>query len=336
MPKPPDPPSREPSTRESYEEELKSSGVKRVDVAALRSKIGSLMQFSAFEPEQRYWLETAFPDLHIALGGKRGLPYGKIYELWGPEHGGKTTIATVLAGIAQREGAAVIYIDLEDSRDAVWARKLGLDFENVVPIYPKLIKAKKKIKKGSGKGKTVNIVRLQGAEEIFAEAEAAMQLLYENGFKKMVCILDSVANLSTTMAVEAGTMDRNMRVNVDRAQFLSNTLPMWAGLASNYNAMILLINQQRDKVGVVFGDPRYAPGGRALKHSCAVRAYVARKGNGKIRFNGKVVGIHGRIENTKNKAGAGSVEGREVHFKIRWDKKPARIRFMTAAEAEEE
>jgi recombination protein RecA len=333
MPKAPSPPPNRLSEeqigfpKDPLDYDPRVGTVAEAEIATMQRQISKLLKFSTFEPEQRYWLDTGYEQLNATLGSrKRGLPYGKIYELSGIEHGGKTVMGTVLAGIAQKDGAAVGYIDLEDSRDEKWAVKLGLNYPDTLPVYPKLVE----------EGKKTKTIRLQSAEEIFAEAEVAMQLFAKRGYKKQYWLLDSVANIQTAMAVEAGLLDRNMRVNMDRAMFLSNVLPRWAGLASNYGAMIVLVNQLRNKVGMVFGDPLYAPGGRALAHACAIRARVRRLKNGQIRQNGKVVGIIGVIKNTKNKAGEGSVEQEQVCFKIKWSKSPARIEFMSVEEAEEE
>jgi RecA/RadA recombinase len=334
-----------PNITEATTQEVKQVSKKDPDfeIADIKNKISKLLKYSAFEPEHRYWLDTGYPDLNATLGSrKQGLPYGKIYELSGIEHGGKTALATIIAGMCQRDGAAVGYIDLEDSYDIDWATRLGLDCERVLPLAPKLIYAgKSKARKGQpdvvnatlGRMGVTKDLKLESAEMLFAEAEAAMALFSEKGYKKQFWILDSVANIQTEMSIDAGTTDRNMRVNLDRAMFLSNTLPRWAALAANYNAMIFLVNQIRDKVGLVFGSPEYTPGGRALRHACAIRAKVRRgEGGGRLKIDTRIVGIKGVIQNEKNKAGQGSVERCLVGFKIRWDKVPARIEFMPVAD----
>lgn len=314
----------------------------KIAIPTLQQKLAKLAKYSTFEPQERYWLDTGSPELNAALGSRElGLAYGKIIELRGEEHGGKTTLTNVLAGMAQKDGAAVGYIDLEDSRDPLWSGKLGLDFTNVLPIYPKLVlpaskdddEEVKKATKGKKK-KKLNIPRLESAEELFDQAEKAMQLFLEAGYKKQFWILDSVANLTTEMAIFAGAKDRNMRVNMDRAQFLAANLPRWAGLAANYQAMIVLINQMRIDPGVMFGNPETSPGGRALRHACSIRANIKRVGKGQLTNGGKVIGIVGKIENYKNKAGGGSVGWESCGFKIKWNRDPALILFMPVSEIE--
>lgn len=307
---------------------------KKVDVASLRGRIDKLLGVSTYEPEQRYWLDTGYPALNAVYGSReKGIPYGKLYETSGVKHGGKTAITTILGGMAQADGAAVIYIDLEDSRDPVWAGKLSLDFDNVMPVYPKLVRygSDKKSKK---KGGDQLELQLQSAELLFKEAEILMAMNREAGYKKQFVMLDSLANIYTEMQIAAGTTDRNMRVNVDRAQFLSSTLPRWAALAANYNAMVHFINQLRVKPGVMFGDPHYTPGGSAIPFAVSIQTRVKRLGNGHILQNSNVIGVKGIIENRKNKAGGGSVEGAKCQFKIRWHKAQAKLDF-TDVEGEE-
>lgn len=256
---------------------------------------------------------------------------------------GKTVAATILAGMAQKEGAGVGYIDLEDSRDKEWAAKLGLDLDATVKVYPKLISGKGKKKKlQDGEELTSSRVlarfgiapKLQSAEDMFEEAEAGMAILAKQGYVKQFWFLDSIANLQTDMVVEAGLKDQNMRTKLDRAQFLSATLPRWAGLAANYNATIFLLNQLRDKQGFVLGKRQYSPGGRALRHACAIRAEIKRRKGGKVLKNGKTIGIIGTIVNEKNKAGGGSEQNQKCAFKVVWTKTPARITFMSMDEVE--
>ena len=318
------PEATEPETEEVEEPEATSKSCV-IDPTRIQRDIARLLKFTTFEPDQRYWLDTGSKDLNAVLGSKdKGVPYGKITELSGRESAGKTTLTTILAGMAQKDGAAVGYIDLEDSRDAGWALKLGLDMSRVIQVWPKLIRQGKK-----------EIPRLESAEMMFQEAETAMQLLSEKGIKKQFWFIDSVANIQTEMVVDAGTGGQNMRTKLDRAQFLSQTLPTWAGLAANYNSMIVLINQLRDKQGFVLGKRTYSPGGRALRHGCSVRAEVIPVKGSVLRDGPRQIGIRGKIVNEKNKAGGGSEQGASCGFAIRWNKSPAKITFMPLSEVEE-
>jgi RecA/RadA recombinase len=299
----------------------------QINVSRIQDRVKSLLKMSTFEPEYKYWLDTGSEHLNATLGSRiQGLPYGKIYELAGQKHGGKTAIASILAGMAQKEGAGVGWIDLENSYDPEWVTKLGLNATNVVPIVPKFIFEDKKSE----------VPILESTELLFAEAEETMRLFMDAGCKKQIWILDSIANIQTRMAIAAGATDRNMRVKLDRAAFLSESLPRWAGYAVNYNAMVLMINQERKKPNVMFGDPTYTPGGEAVSFNAAVQARISRISKGMMLHNGKSIGIVGKIVNKKNKAGGGSVQNETCAFKIQWNCNPAKIRFMTVEQAEKE
>jgi recombination protein RecA len=302
--------------------------VKEIDVQHIQSQIADLLKFSTYEPEYKFWLDTGSEELNRVFGStKAGLPFGKIYELSGEEHSGKTVVGTVLAGMAQKSGAAVIYVDFEDSRDPVWANKLGLDWSKVTAFWPKLV-----VPKGGSKG----IPRLQGAEEVMLEAELSMALLHKMGYQKIFLLVDSIANMQTLSQGEAGTANQTMRTRLDRAVVLSDILPRWCGLAANYNAMIFLLNQLREKVGMVFGDPTQTTGGRSLRHNCSVRAKIRRSKNGRMIQQKKVIGIKSVITNFKNKAGQGSVEGAQCGIKVRWDSDPAMLELLSVADLKAE
>jgi recombination protein RecA len=324
---------------EEVEEEPEVSEVHAVDVNSVQRDIKKLLHYSTFEPDQTFWLNVD-PELNSVLGSKEfGIPYGKLIELSGLEHGGKTTMTTYLAGLAQQEGAGVIYLDLERSRDPVWAAKLGLDFSQVIPIYSKLMMRKKKKKKGKDsdedEGEDSGLAQLQTAEELFSEAAITMELLRQKGFEKQFLIIDSVAMISTKDVLEAGIQGQNMRTRMGRSMFLSETLPVMTQMAANYNAMIFLINQIRMKPGVMFGDPSYTPGGKGLDHAADIKARIRRLKDGRILHGGKAIGLLGKIKNHKNKGGRGSYEFGECGFKILWNKEKARVRFMTVEEADD-
>jgi RecA/RadA recombinase len=311
---------------EKIEELAEERKTQKVNVASIQKRVKKLLKYTTFEPEQRYWLNTGSEELNAVLGSKDyGLPYGKIFELSGVEHGGKTLIGNVLMGMAQKDGAVAGYIDVEDSRDEMWSERLGVDWSSVVPVFAKLIQ----------EGKNEDKLRLQSAEELFDEAETVMKLNYQDGHKKQFWLLDSIAMLQTSSVIEAGATDQNMRTKLDRAMFLSSILPRWSALAANYGAMIFLINQIRTNPGVLWGNPNYTPGGHALRHVCSIRAEVRRIKNGQLKQSGRIVGIVGKIKNEKNKAGQESVQGAACGFKINWSTSPAKVEFSTVDDAED-
>jgi recombination protein RecA len=326
---------RVPQFKKSTAPEAKPKTVeKKVSLHAdVTSDIRKLVKLTTFKPAQRHWLDTGYPDLNAALGSRTlGIPYGRIIELRGPEHGGKTALALLLAGLAQKDGAGIGNIDVEQSRDRPWSEKFSINYDNMIRIWPKLI---------ARKGKPP---RLESAEELFQEAEAAFGALAARGFEKQYWFLDSIAMLRTRYAIlgskkqekKGDAPDRNMRANADRAAFLSEKLAEWASIAAGYNALIVLVNQLRTKPGVVYGDPTYSPGGKAMVHACSIRADVARLKHGRLTNAGKVVGLLTKVRNFKNKAGGKSVQGEECAVHIRWDKSLVRVKVFSADDMEDE
>lgn len=324
-------------------EQVEDVAAEAIDMTAVRARMKQLVSFSSYEQTAHYVLKTKYPDMHRVLGGPDGIPYGKMIELHGFEHGGKTLIGQILMGEAQRDGAAAVYLDNENSADRDWATKLGVDYDAVTLIQPKLVKAltkkdKEKLKDASAEekkqAKKEAVPRLQSAEELFEETEMAVIALKEAGFKKIVVLIDSIANMITLKQLDAGTTGQSMNTNLDLAVFLSTVLKKWAGLADNYNALVIVINQLRATPGVMFGDPFKTPAGQALKHACGNRCRVRRLKAGQLKHAGHVVGIVGIIRNIKNKMGRGSVEGEQCGFVVNWHKAKARIEFMSATDAE--
>ena len=145
---------------------------KVLDAASIEEGVKKLLGLSTFEPTIRHWLETGNWYLNRALGAlKYGLAFGKVFEFAGEEHGGKTLLALIIAGMAQAQGAAVGYMDLEESRDEAWATKMGLDYSQVVKLYPKMVSGRRK--KKTTKPETKQVMELRRSsrqkEELFEE-----------------------------------------------------------------------------------------------------------------------------------------------------------------------
>src|SRR5579872_5152388 len=178
--------------------------VKRVlDVASIQEQSGKLLGVASFEQPARHWLKTGNPHLNKALGSRKyGIPFGRLIELRGEEHGGKTVLSLILASMGQKQGAAVGYVDLEESRDEAWATKMGLDYSQVVELFPKFVKGKLKLVKGKikfiGKEK-----RQESAELIFEKMKESIKLAAEQGFEKQIWIIDSIAFVMTEADLEA-------------------------------------------------------------------------------------------------------------------------------------
>ena len=275
------------------------------DIARIRKKL----KHNVLEPRTPAWLDTGAPSLNAVLGSESaGVPYGRVLELYGPASHGKTMLALHLAVRAQRSGASVIWLDLENSYDEDWARAQGLDPSTVYVLRGQMIQPTK-----------TGDPRLQNAEELFLETEELVKMLAgrDDDWRGLV-IVDSVAAILVEDEEQAGIANQNMRTTVSLAKFLGPLLRRWTALCMNLRCTMLCINQIRESPGVMFGSPEYTPGGRSLPFYASIRAEVRRVSGGRLIQTGKVVGLRGRIKNVKNKAGSGSVEGRDTGYVTRF------------------
>lgn len=291
---------------------------------SIRDRIVARLGCFVFVKPMRSWFDTGFKYLNAVLGSSDlGLPAGKVYHFAGKKHGGKTALCAWLAGLLQRLlGVFVIWIDLENSYDRAWMKRLGVstNSSDFYLVYPKILAYKKARKKGK-KTYKAGVPFLQGAEYLFLEAEAIMaEMKTKDKKRKIVVVIDSIANLQTDMVVEKGPADQNMRANMDRAQFLGNVLPRWIHLAKNYTMWVFLINQVRTNPAVIFGDNEYSPGGKALDHNSHVMIKIRRKGEGLDKQS-----FGGYFKNVKNKAGGGSEESKLCSYRIDLTKKGDKI-----------
>jgi RecA/RadA recombinase len=291
--------------------------------------------YTVFVKHSQIWLDTGSPNLNKVLGSKRfGLPAGKIYEIRGKKHAGKTAIVMRLASMSQRLlNAFVLWIDAEASLtnesatpdknfENSWATKLGLDIgpDSFYRIGPKFLKSKKARRKGK-KVTKAGVSFLQSAESMFEEVEKAIGIIKEQDPDRPIFIaLDSIANLQTEMNVDAGNTNKNMRTHLDRAMFLSDALPRLSAYAANYNCWVFLINQIRTNPTVMFGSNEYSPGGKAIEHNSHIQANMRPMKGGVIIEGGAVVGIRGKIVNVKNKAGGGSLQSQQCLYRVSFNK----------------
>lgn len=277
------------------------------EIALIRKK---LKHFTT-EKKVRYWLDTGSPRLNSVFGSReQGIPYGKMFELAGFESQGKTALGLKLAGIAQRDGAKVIWVDLESSWDEDWVRTLGLIPEEVYLFRPEI----------GTFGKETGEERLHTAEELLAEVEELVKRKgKENPDGRIFCCVDSIAAMLTEEAAAAGIQEQNMRTKVSLATFLSQLLRRWVAFVASYNVMMIFINQLRVAPGA-WGNPEYTPGGNAVRLYAAVRNRMRRVSK-KILKGGEHIGIKGAISNYKNKAGSGSREGLKIGYKFYFEGK---------------
>jgi recombination protein RecA len=224
---------------------------------------GSIMKLGEHNIDS---ISTGCLDLDIALG-IGGVPRGRIIEIYGPESSGKTTVALHVAAEAQKLGGAVAFVDAEHALDPSYARNLGVDTENLIVSQP-----------DTGE---------QGLE--IAEA------LVRSGAID-VLVVDSVAALVPRAEIEGEMGDSHVGL---QARLMSQALRKLTGTINKSKCVVIFINQLREKVGVMFGNPETTTGGRALKFYSSIRLDVRRIDS--IKQGDEIVGNRTRVKVMKNK-----------------------------------
>ncbi|MDR1821371.1 MAG: recombinase RecA [Oscillospiraceae bacterium] len=211
-------------------------------------------------------ISTGSLSLDVALG-IGGVPRGRIIEIYGPESSGKTTLALHVVAEAQKAGGEAAFIDVEHALEPAYARALGVDIDNLLIAQP-----------GTGE-----------------DALAIADTLVRSGAIDVV-VVDSVAALVPRSEIEGEIGDSSVGVI---ARLMSQSLRRLAGSISRTNCIVIFINQMREKIGVMYGNPETTPGGKALKYFASVRIDVRR---GEAIKNGtEIVGNHTKAKIVKNK-----------------------------------
>ena len=227
---------------------------------------GSIMKLGEHSTLNIDSISTGCLDLDIALG-IGGVPRGRIIEIYGPESSGKTTVALHVAAEAQKLGGAVAFVDAEHALDPSYARNVGVDTENLIVSQP-----------DTGE---------QGLE--IAEA------LVRSGAID-VLVVDSVAALVPRAEIEGEMGDSHVGL---QARLMSQALRKLTGTINKSKCVVIFINQLREKVGVMFGNPETTTGGRALKFYSSIRMDVRRIDS--IKQGDEIVGNRTRVKIMKNK-----------------------------------
>jgi recombination protein RecA len=227
---------------------------------------GSIMRLGAEQRVRIDCIPTGAINLDAAIG-IGGIPRGRVTEIYGPESSGKTTLCLHVVANAQKAGGVAAFIDAEHALDTEYARKLGVDVENLLISQP----------------------------DTGEQALEIADILVRSGAVDVV-VIDSVAALVPKAEIEGEMGDSHMGL---QARLMSQALRKLTGAIARSKTSVIFINQLREKIGVMFGNPETTTGGKALKFYASLRLDIRRIGP--VKEKEDIIGSHVRVKVVKNK-----------------------------------